>query len=1051
MVIELLMLRVRLTSLRPVLLFSALFAIPSLGQDNPGGIEEVPGPGTLDFKRDIQPIFSRHCWHCHGSGEAGGGLRLDRRELALKGSDSGPVIIPGDSSASRLIHLVAGTGGMLMPLQGEPLSADQIDQLRAWIDQGAPWPADEVEAGSSLQPGKSSHWSFQEIGNPAEPLTGDPDRVRNPIDSFVLKALQSKGLQPSPRASRVTLIRRLHLDLLGLPPAPAEVEAFVSDRLPDSYERLVRRLLSSPHFGERWARHWLDLARYADSDGFEKDGIRPHAWRYREWVIQALNRDLPYDQFVIEQLAGDLLPEAGIEQQVATGFHRNTLTNREGGVDKEQFRIEQVVDRTNTTASVFLGVTLGCAQCHDHKYDPFPQQEYYQLFSFFNEAVEKDVPAALDTEMAAYRRARRDWDLRQAKLIQKMESERKPVEEKLAPELAEWEAQNAYPLLGQWEVLEPVSFSTSPEGDLKEKAELARQVDGSLLAGGVNTEHSTYTVDVKSSLQGITAFRIEVLTDPTLPQSGPGRASGGEFALSEVVIEASSGQEGDEPRELEIQAAVALQEKDDYEVSLAVDGEEETGWSLGGLEGPNQNRQVVLVLKEDAGSAQGTIFTFTLHQRLGGHRTLGRFRLSATTAPRQVMQSLVPLDVEKILAVKPEDRSSEQTASLLDYYIRRQPRMRELQGSLEGHFKAQPQPPDTLAQTIAQNQEPPKTHIHLRGDFLQKGRQVLPGTPSVLPPLRWRGDRPDRLDLARWIVDSSNPLTARVEVNRIWEKLFGRGLVATSDDFGTRGEKPSHPRLLDWLAREFVKLGWSRKDLIKLIVMSSTYQQSSQIRPEDLESDPKNVWLARQSRFRVESEVTRDLFLAVGGLLESRVGGRSIRPPLPDDLTKVGYQGVDWPESPGNDKYRRGLYIFFQRTVPYPMLMTFDSPDSNTSCLRRTRSNTPLQALTLLNDGVFVECARSFARQITSKVNSNDENRLRYAFRRALAREPDQVELSLLTDLLGDQQQFFSADKGSAARIVGKGFPDDLSQEDAAAWFTVARTILNLDEFVTRE
>ena len=1046
------MLTFGLKSLRPVLLFSTLFAVPGLGQNSPSGIEAVPGPGTLDFKRDIQPIFSRRCLHCHGPGNAAGGLRLDLRELALKGGGSGPVIIPGDSSASRLIHLVVGTGGMLMPLQGEPLSADQVGQLRAWIDQGAPWPADEVEAGSSLQPGGKGHWSFQEIGNPAEPLTGDPDRVRNPIDSFVLKALESKGLQPSPRASRVTLIRRLHLDLLGLPPAPAEVEAFVSDRLPDSYERLVRRLLSSPHFGERWARHWLDLARYADSDGFEKDGIRPHAWRYREWVIQALNRDFPYDQFVIEQLAGDLLPEAGIEQQVATGFHRNTLTNREGGVDKEQFRIEQVVDRTNTTGSVFLGVTLGCAQCHDHKYDPFPQQEYYQLFSFFNEAVEKDVPAALDTEMAAYRRARRDWDLRQAKLIQKMDSERKPLEEKLAPKLAAWEAQNAYPLLGQWEVLELVSFSTSPEGDLKEKAELAKQVDGSLLASGENPERSTYTVDVKSSLRRITAFRIEVLTDPTLPQSGPGRASGGEFILTEVLIEASPGQEGDQPRKLEIQAAVALQEKDEYEVSRAIDGEGVTGWSLGGLEGPNQNRQVVFVLEEDAGSADGTIFTFTLHQRLGGHRTLGRFRLSATTAPREVMQSLVPLDVERILAVRPQDRSSQQTASLLDHYIKQQPRMREWQATLEGHHKAKPQAPRTLAQTIAQNPEPPKTHIHVRGDFLRKGRQVLPGTPSVLPPLRWRGDRPDRLDLARWIVDPSNPLTARVEVNRIWEKLFGRGLVATSDDFGTRGENPSHPKLLDWLAREFMRLGWSRKDLIELIVMSSTYQQSSEVRPKLLESDPKNVWLARQNRFRVESEVTRDLFLAVGGLLQSRVGGRSIRPPLPEDVAKVGYSaGVPWPESPGNDKYRRGIYIHFQRTVPYPMLMTFDSPDSNTSCLRRTRSNTPLQALTLLNDSVFVECARSFARLITSQVSSDDENRLRYAFRRALAREPDQAEFSLLTDLLEDQQQLIAADEGSAARMVGQDFPDDVSREAAAAWFTVARTILNLDEFVTRE
>ena len=1023
-----------------ILLCPGLLAASGLGQNQ--------AAESLDFKRDIEPIFSQRCHHCHGPGQAAGGLRLDLRESALKGGASGPAIVPGDSSASRLIHMVSGTGGMIMPLQGDPLSADLIDRLRAWIDEGASWPAENAGAEADLQAEANGHWSFREISDPEVPKTINPDWVRNPIDSFVLEVLEERGHQPSPRASRETLVRRLHLDLLGLPPTPAEVEAFVNDPLPNAYERLVRQLLASPHYGERWARHWLDLARYADSDGFEKDGVRPHAWRYREWVIEAINRDLPYDRFVIEQMAGDLLPDAGIEQRVATGFHRNTLTNREGGVDKEQFRIEQIVDRTNTTASVFLGLTMACAQCHDHKYDPLSQQEYFELFAFLNEAEEKNIPATLEPEMAAYWRAKREWDLRQEMLIGKMEADRTPLAEELAPKLADWEARNPYPLLDQWQVLDPVSFTTT---DSKE-AELVKQEDGSLLARGANPAHNNYKVEVKSSLAGITAFRIEVLKDPTLPNSGPGRAAKGEFALSEVVIEASTGEEGKEPQELEIDSAVALQELDGFEVSRAVDGEEVTGWSPGGLDGPNHNRQIVVILKEDAGSSSGTSYHFKLEQRLGDHRTMGRFRLSATTAPREVLQSLVPIDVERVLAVAPGDRSDEQTALLLDYAVDQQPRMREWHAALEGHHKAMPQVPETLAQTIAQNPEPPKTHIHVRGDFLRKGRQVMPGTPGVLPPMRWRGERPDRLDLARWIVDPSHPLTGRVEVNRIWEKLFGRGLVATSDDFGTRGEKPSHPELLDWLCREFVNLGWSRKDLIETIVLSSTYQQSSQVDPELLKTDPNNVWLSRQSRFRVESEVTRDLFLAVGGLLERRVGGRSIRPPLPEDVAKVGYSsGVKWPESQGTDKFRRGLYIHFQRTVPYPMLMTFDSPDSNTACIRRTRSNTPLQALTLLNDHVFVDCARSFARKITSEVKSTDEDRLRYAFRRALAREPDPVEMSVLAKLLDDQEQVFASGEGSAAKVAGPGFPGELSQEQAAAWTTVARTILNLDEFVTRE
>ena len=1023
-----------------VLLSLALLAAPGLGRNEP--------TETLEFKRDIEPIFSQRCHHCHGPGQAAGGLRLDLRESALKGGASGPAIVPGDSSASRLIDLVSGTGGMVMPLQGEPLSADLVDRLRAWIDQGASWPAEDAGEDLGLQAEGKGHWSFQEIGDPAVPKAGNPDRVRNPIDSFVLEALEKRGLQPSPRASRETLVRRLHLDLLGLPPTPAQVEAFVSDPLPNAYERLVRQLLASPHYGERWARHWLDLARYADSDGFEKDRPRPHAWRYREWVIEAINRDLPYDRFVIEQMAGDLLPNAGTEQRVATGFHRNTLTNREGGVDKEQFRIEQIVDRTNTTASVFLGLTMACAQCHDHKYDPLSQQEYYELFAFLNEAEEKNIPATLEPELEAYRRARRDWDLRQEMLAGKMEAARKPLVEELTPKLADWEARNPYPLLGQWRVLDPLSFTAT---DSKE-TELVKQEDGSLLARGDNPAHNNYKVEVRSSLAGITAFRIEALQDPTLPNSGPGRAAQGEFGLTEVTIEVPPGEAGKEPRKLEIDSAVALQELDGFEVSRAVDREEVTGWSPGGLDGPNHNRQIVVILKEDAGSASGTTFNFKLEQRLGDHRTMGRFRLSATTAPRTSLKSLVPIDVERVLAVEPKERSAEQTALLLDYAVDQQPRMREWHSALEGHHKAMPQVPDTQAQTIAQNPDPPKTHIHARGDFLRKGRQVMPGTPGVLPPLRWRGERPDRLDLARWLVDPANPLTSRVEVNRVWERLFGRGLVATSDDFGTRGETPSHPELLDWLSREFVNLGWSRKDLIETIVLSSTYQQSSQVDPELLKTDPNNVWLTRQGRFRVESEVTRDLFLAVGDLLERRVGGRSIRPPLPKDVAKVGYSsGIKWPESPGTDKYRRGLYIHFQRTVPYPMLMTFDSPDSNTACIRRTRSNTPLQALTLLNDDVFFDCARSFAKKITSEVKSTDEDRLRYAFRRALAREPDPVEMSVLTKLLDDQEQVFAAGEGSAATVAGPGFPGELSSEEAAAWTAVARTILNLDEFVTRE
>ena len=1026
-----------------------LLTLVCLEQNPFGQTDTTSNPNQLDFRLDIEPIFSRRCLHCHGPSQAAGGLRLDHGKLVLKGDKKGLVIIPGDSSASRLIHAISGTSGILMPLQGEPLTTDEINQIRTWIDQGAPY---EVTTNQELVKSNGGHWAFQKIGNPTIPAITDSNWVKNPIDAFVLKNLENKGLKPSPKASRATLMRRLYLDLLGLPPSPFELQAFMNDSVPDAYERLVRRLLSSPHYGERWGRHWLDLARYADSDGFEKDGIRPHAWRYREWVIKAINQDLPYNQFVIEQLAGDLLPDAGIEQKVATGFHRNTLTNREGGVDKEQFRIEQVVDRTNTTGSVFLGLTLGCAQCHDHKYDPITQKEYFELFSFQNEAIEKGVPANLGTELAAYQRTKQDWDLIQAKLLQKMDTEKKPLEETLATKLDKWEAQNPYPLLNKWKVLDPISFTASKEGD-EGPVELSKQVDGSLLASEKTiTEHTNYTVNVKSFLTPITAFRLEVLTDPSLPELGPGRGNEGKFILTEVTIETPSLKEGDKPLKLEIQTALALQEEDEYEVYRTIDGEETTGWSLGGHRGPNHNRQVVFILKETTGSYEGMDFTFKLEQRAGDYTTLGRFRLSATTAPKQIMQSLVPLDIEHILAVTPSERSLDQTNLLLDYYVKQQPRIRELLATIEGHHKAKPQQPNTLAQTISQSPNPPKTYLHVRGDFLRKGQEVKPATPSILPPLRSRKDHPDRLDLARWIVDPSNPLTRRVMVNRVWEKLFGRGLVASSDDFGTRGELPSHPELLDWLSQEFYRLGWRQKNLIELIVLSNSYQQTSVTRTDLQALDPDNIWIARQNRFRVEAEITRDLFLSVGNLLNSRIGGRSIRPPLPEDVAKLGYSsGIPWDESIGNDIYRRGLYIHFQRTVPFPMLMAFDSPDSNTSCLRRTRSNTPLQALTLLNDSLFVECARSFARSIASKNTSNQESQIIYAFRKALAREPDQIELNIMKNLLLDQKQLFLAESGITASLVGENFPNNLSYEDSASWFVLARTILNLDEFLTRE
>jgi hypothetical protein len=807
----------------------------------------------VDFQRDIQPILTRACLSCHGGPKHKGGLRLDSGPNLLKGGNSGAVVKPGDAAHSRLFQLVAGLDPDLkMPPKGDRLSTAEINRLRAWIDQGASWPkALVLTTGASESP--RTHWAYQPIRHPAVPAVTHPEWVRNPIDAFVLARLEKEKITPSEEADRVPLIRRLSLDLLGLPPTPSEVDAFLHDARPDAYERLVDRLLASPHYGERWGRHWLDLARYADSDGFEKDTGRPYAWRYRSWVIDALNRDLPFDEFTIEQLAGDLLPHATLDQKIATGFHRNTLTNREGGVDQEQFRVEQVVDRVNTTAKVFLGTTLGCAQCHDHKYDPFSQREYFQMFAFFNSDVEVDLPAPLEAEKEAYACKKAAFDRKTAQL----------------------------------------------------------------------------------------------------------------------------------------RAAVADYEKNQLPAS-------------------QQKWEETL--------------------KLGALRAL-------------------PPNLVAMLLIEPAKRTAAQQRELSNYYAKVDSKLAQLKKALTAHQKAAP----TLskAQTLALGPTRP-TRVLVRGDFLRPGAAVEPGTPAVLPPLQGAGPK-TRLDLARWLVGPANPLTARVITNWIWQHYFGRGLVATLEDFGTQGEKPSHPELLDYLASELVRQHWSLKAIHRLIVTSATYRQSSHERPELAARDPLNILLARQSRQRVEAEVVRDLALACSGLLTRTIGGPSVRPPQPAGISDLTYAGsARWVESTGPDRYRRGLYTWFQRTSPYPMLMTFDAPDSNVCVVRRERSNTPLQALTLLNDTVFVESAQALGRRIVAEQPGGPPARLRYAFRLCLAREPSRAEVDRLEQLFEELLQTCQARPEEAAKLAGKEAAGK-NVAETAAWVALARAIMNLDEFVTRE
>jgi mono/diheme cytochrome c family protein len=991
---------------------------------------------TIEFAKDVMPIFHDRCFSCHGPDSQKNGFRLDVRDAALKGGESQKDILPGDSANSPLVRYVSGlVPDKIMPPKGDRLTTEQIGILRAWIDQGAVWP--DQHAGIDKMEAGKNHWAFKAVQRPAPPAVKDATWAKNPIDNFIVAALENKGVKPSPEADRPTLARRLYLDLIGLPPSPEVVDEFVNDTGPYAYERIVNQLLASEHFGERWGRHWLDLARYADSDGYEKDLGRPYAWRYRNWVIEALNRDMPYDQFVIEQLAGDLLPNATLEQRVATGFHRNTLTNTEGGVDQEQFRVEAVVDRTNTTGSVLLGLTVGCAQCHDHKYDPILQRDYYGLFAFFNNADEKNVPAALDPELDAYKKAKADFDAQLAKFQQAIDA----YKPEMVKSLAEFESKQpvADP---EWVALDPVGFLSAGG------AGFAKQEDGSLLVNGNASRKDRYMVVANAKLTGVTGFRLEAIPDPSLPNSGPGRATDGNFVLTEFSVTAAQMTDPNSTQPVTIKSAWADHEQLDFPVSAAFDAKQETGWAVGSTAGSTS--VAVFQCDQIPGFSDGTTFTFTLNHQYQSQFALGRFRLMVTNSQPESLT--LPDGIRAILKTPVEQRTDEQKNALLDYYGKFDPKMRELRAALIGYQRGEPKPPATIAQTIAAAEKPRVTRILTRGDFLRPGDEVQAAAPAIFASLKPRGDTPDRLDLARWIVDPSNPLTARVEVNRVWEHLFDRGLVYTSNDWGTRGEKPSHPELLDWLASEFMAKGWSQKELIRTIVTSATYRQTSRTREDLREIDPLNILLARQSRFRVEAEITRDLFMTVSNLLNPAVGGSSVRPVLPAGVTDLSYAGsVQWPTSAGADRYRRGMYIFFQRTIPFPSLMTFDCPDSNVTCVRRTRSNTPLQALTTLNDPVFFECAQAFGKRIDTSFTGETPERIQQAFRVALGRSPSALELETLARLIADQKANYQKDPEASKKLSGEteGDPAVLSQK--AAYVSLARVLMNLDEFMTRE
>lgn len=949
----------------------------------------VAAQGKIDFQREVRPILAKHCLKCHGPAAQEGGLRLDQRERATRRA-----IVPSHPEKSRLLHRVKDEGEERMPPAeaGDRLKPAQVEVLRRWIAEGAEY---------------TPHWAFIRPVQAPTPNVKDGRWPRNPIDHFLLARLEKEGLAPSPEAPRATLIRRLTLDLTGLLPAPREIDEFIRDSSPDAYERLVDRLLASPHYGERQARYWLDLARYADSNGYTIDGKRS-IWPWRDGVIDAFNRNQPFDQFTIEQLAGDLLPNPTRAQLIATGFHRNTSFNEEGGTNPEQFRVERTVDRTNTTGAAWLGLTIGCAQCHDHKYDPLSQKEYYQLYAFFNSTIEPRLP--LPTPEQEKRLALLRTELAQAK-------KQPPPRVKTAAEVDRLLTDLEKETNGGWRVIYPKTV-TSEQG-----AKLDVLEDRSVLASGKIGPADTYVVHGVAPETGtVTSVRLEALTHPSLPKNGPGRAGNGNFVLSNFVFET----DGIPHR---FRKAVADHSQNGHDVNDVLKANPRKGWAVNASHPKQRNvdRQALFFLAKPYEVREGQAFVFTLRfSQVPAGYALGRFRLAVTFASERVLE--LPFAAQKVVFMDRAKRSARDMTAL-QKALSQAPTTSAKVARLTKEIKALESTIDTTL-ILRPSAQPRVTHVQKRGDFLALGEQVTPGTFAVLPPLRTDGKKlADRLDLARWLVSPENPLTARVVVNRVWQHYFGKGLVETENDFGVQGSLPTHPALLDWLAVEFVRQGWDLKKLHRLIVTSAAYRQSSRLRPELRERDPQNHLLARQHRLRLEAEVIRDAALSASGLLTRRLGGPGVYPPQPPEIFAFTQSKHPWPESKGADRYRRGLYTFIWRQSQHPLLTTFDAPDAQAACTRRNRSNTPLQALHLANDPTFVEIARGLADRIVKEGPLDDVGRMTYGFKLCFSRLPSDAERSRLAQYLEQQRRV----------------------DAAQAWTMVARVLLNLDEFITRE
>lgn len=1003
----------------------------------PGSDDEIERVGRAAVR-----LLEARCVECHDEQRTDGDLRLDSREGLLAGGDSGPAVILGSPGESELVYRITSELGFdRMPYEQTPLGPTEIETLSRWIELGAPWP-DSFDA--SVQ-----HWGFRPLADAPPPKI---EGATTDIDRFVLARLAERGVEPSERATPRTLVRRLFLDLHGLPPDPAVVERFAADPSDAAWSALVDELLASPHFAERWARHWLDRARYADSDGYEKDEARPQAWLFRDWVIDAIDRDVPWDRFTIEQIAGDLVPEATWHTRLGTAFHRQTLTNKEGGADPEEFRVHAVLDRVNTVATTWLGLTAGCAQCHDHKYEPMSQAEYFQLYAFFENTDEIEEPLPL-------RAARREtwfdgqhpWEVRRAELLGELAAARKQVPDDVAQWLpGERERVAALTQRLTHRAVHPASIE-STDGDV-------RRTDVSALLLPPPARDESFTeFTFEGPLDEAHGLRVRLVTSPLIETGGPGHGAKGTAWIS--ALDMAVRQTDDTLRVVSFSHGRSEPPVLQGNEAALFDLSDETSWKAPG----GRDTDLLLFAREPFHVAEGERLVVRMRSVHDERRVPGLLAFDLIDAPDPVD---VPADAYRALLAPPRTKfGTKLRAALRSHRVEQHPIVRTAHAAIADHDAQRPDVPHLSGSVVVERTEDRRpTHVFDRGDFLSPADPVEPGVLAVLTPLVPRNPESgaDRLDLAHWLVSDDNALARRVAVNQIWQRLFGAGIVSTIDDFGLRGEAPSHPLLLDRLARRFGELGLSRKALIREIVLSETYRRSSHTRLDLVDVDPANRLLARQNRYRVEAEIVRDLALATAGLLDTEIGGPSVFPPMDASVAEQSYADLfSWTTSEGGDRYRRGMYTFFKRTALHPNLAAFDCPTANVTAASRARSNTPIQALATLNNEVFVEAAVGLAvRLLRESRVAEDRTLLERGFTLSVARPPTGQELEALMELAAAAREHYDAHPEDVEELLAvvpgglEGLPIGSTPAERAriaALTTVCRVLLNTDEFLTRE